>query len=134
MPVFGSILIGYSDWVGQEYVGTNDLARMVQAQIDENDVVLDVASGAGYSASILGCIARVVVALRVIRFGKKSIIKMTDLGIDTGCGRWAHRTWLGEQAPTTSLSSTALAEKSQTLFEQLSEGGRLCAVTTGETV
>ena len=56
-------------------------ARMVQAtNLDENDVVLDVASGAGYSASILGCIARVVVALESnADLAKKASSKKTVL-------------------------------------------------------
>ena len=112
-------------------------ARMVQAtNLDENDVVLDVASGAGYSASILGCIARVVVALESnADLGKKASSKMTDLGIDNVVVEdgpielgWE------EQAPyDVIIVNGACGDIPKPLFEQLSEGGRLCAVTTGET-
>ncbi len=113
------------------------LARMIQAaNIGEHDVVLDVASGAGYSASILGCIARAVVALESdAELVKKALSKMSDLGVDNvvveegpiECG------WVDQAPYDAIIVNGACAEIPETLFQQLSEGGRLCAVTTGES-
>ena len=60
------------------------LARMIQTtEIDADDVVLDVASGSGYSAAVLSWIARAVVAVESNSdLVRKSSEQMMELGMD----------------------------------------------------
>ena len=60
------------------------LARMIQTtEIDADDVVLDVASGSGYSAAVLSRIARAVVAVESnSNLVRKSSEQMMELGMD----------------------------------------------------
>ena len=112
-------------------------ARMIQAmEIGEDDAVLDVASGPGYSSAVLGRMAAAVVAVEsdpelVAQCAKH----MTDLGMDNVvveqgpiASGWP------DQAPYDAiLVNGACGEIPETLFDQLAEGGRLCAVAPGES-
>jgi protein-L-isoaspartate(D-aspartate) O-methyltransferase len=113
------------------------LARMIQAtEIEPEDVVLDVASGAGYAAAVVGRIARAVVAVEsdpdLVR---RSSEQMMELGMDNVVvEQGAIEQGWPDQAPyDVILVNGACGEVPQTLFDQLADGGRLCAVTTGES-
>lgn len=112
------------------------LARMIQAaEIGPEDVVLDIACGAGYSSAVLGHIARAVVAVesdtdlagsasaRITRLGLDNVV--VEMGpINAG---WA------DQAPYDVITINGACENiSDTILSQLAEGGRLCAVVGGK--
>lgn len=112
------------------------LARMIQAtEIGPEDVVLDVACGAGYSAAVLGHIARAVVAVesdtdlagaasaRITRLGLDNVV--IEMGpINAG---WA------DQAPyDVIIVNGACGEMPDAILAQLADGGRLCAIMRGE--
>ncbi|MGB0631169.1 MAG: protein-L-isoaspartate O-methyltransferase family protein [Alphaproteobacteria bacterium] len=113
------------------------LARMIQAtEIGEDDVVLDVACGTGYSAAVLGRIARAVVAVESdAGFVQRSSAQMTDLGLDNVVVEQGpvERGWPDQAPYDVILVNGACGEIPTTLFDQLADGGRLCAVTAGES-
>ena len=107
-------------------------ARLLQAaEIDERTVVLDVASGAGYSAAVLARLAGTVVALedddervRVIEE------RLSALGIDNAAVVKAGlKDGYPAQAPFDVIFVNGAVEvMPDALKEQLAEGGRLLAV------
>ncbi len=125
------------------YIGENRfmvepmiLARMVQAlEIVWEDVVLDVACGAGYSSAVLGRVARAVVAVETDRdLASAASSRITKLGLDNVVVEMGpiNAGW-SEQAPyDVIMVNGACDEISADLFSQLADGGRLCAIMSGE--
>ena len=113
------------------------LARMIQTtEIDADDVVLDVASGSGYSAAVLSRIARAVVAVESNSdLVRKSSEQMVELGIDNVVVEQGpiEYGWPDQAPYDVIIVNGACSDVPDTLFEQLAEGGRLCAVTVGES-
>lgn len=111
------------------------LARMIQAaEIGPEDVVLDIACGAGYSSAVLGHIARAVVAVESdTDLAGSASARITKLGLDNVVieigqinAGWA------DQAPFDVIMINGACEKiSDAVLSQLAEGGRLCAVVGG---
>jgi protein-L-isoaspartate(D-aspartate) O-methyltransferase len=113
------------------------LARMIQAaEIGSDDVVLDIACGAGYSSAVLGYIAGAVVAVesdtelagaasaRIAKLGLDNVV--VEMGpVNAG---WA------DQAPYDVIMVNGACEKmADPVLSQLAEGGRLCAVIGGRS-
>lgn len=113
------------------------LARMIQAaEIGAEDVVLDIACGAGYSSAVLGHIARAVVAVESdTELAGSASARITKLGLDNVVveigpinAGWA------DQAPYDVIMVNGACEKvSDAVLAQLAEGGRLLAVVGGKT-
>ena len=111
------------------------LARLVQmAEISPNDVVLDVACGTGYSSAVVGRIANAVVALESnADLASAATKNLAGLGLDnvvveTGPieAGWPN------QAPFDVIMINGACENiPDALVEQLSDGGRLCAIDCG---
>ena len=105
---------------------------MIQSSaIASDDVVLDVACGTGFSSAVIGRLAGTVVALESeIALIQKATVLLTTLGLDnvmveTG----AIKNGWKEQAPYDVITiNGACSIIPEAFFEQLAEGGRLCAV------
>lgn len=112
------------------------LARMIQAaEVGPDDVVLDIACGAGYSSAVLGHIARAVVAVESdTDLAGAASARITKLGLDNVVVEMGpiNAGW-ADQAPYDVIMINGACEKmSDTVLSQLAEGGRLCAVVGGE--
>ena len=97
-------------------------------EVDKDSVVLEVGTGSGYQAAVLGEIVKQVYSLEVIpELGEESAEKLQQLGYDnisvkTGNGRegWP------EHAPYDAIIVTAVADElPPALIEQLKPGGHL---------
>jgi protein-L-isoaspartate(D-aspartate) O-methyltransferase len=113
------------------------IASMLQAaQIDADDVVLEVGSGVGYGAAVIARMASAVVALEENpELAERASATLRELGLlDTVTvvnGPLRHG--YAEQAPyDVIVFSGAVAEVPKSIFEQLAEGGRLVAVVSPE--
>ncbi len=108
------------------------LARLIQSlEIDAGDVVLDVGCATGYSCAVLARLATAVVGLEGDAvLARQATSNFADIGIDNvvvveGELSQGH----AEQAPYQAiLINGAVPEIPQPLIDQLTEGGRLCAV------
>ena len=108
------------------------LARMIQAtEVGPEDVVLDVASGAGYSAAVLGRIARAVVAVESdTELAGAASTRITKLGLDNVVVEIGpiNAGWSDQALYDVILVNGSCGEISAAIFSQLAEGGRLCAI------
>ena len=104
--------------------------------ICEDDAVLDIAGGTGYSSAVLGCLAGAVVSVESDPDLSAQLSgHMTDLGMDNVVVEKApiESGW-PDQAPYDAiLVNGACGGIPDILFEQLADGGRLCAVAPGES-
>jgi protein-L-isoaspartate(D-aspartate) O-methyltransferase len=111
------------------------LARMIQAtEVGPEDVVLDVACGAGYSAAVLGRIVRAVVAVESdTELAGAASARITKLGLDNVVVEMGpiNAGW-SDQAPyDVIMVNGSCGEMSDAIFSQMAEGGRLCAIMRG---
>ncbi|MBT6537417.1 MAG: protein-L-isoaspartate O-methyltransferase [Rhodospirillaceae bacterium] len=111
------------------------LARMIQAaEVGPDDVVLDIACGAGYSSAVLGHIARAVVAVESdTDLAGAASARITKLGLDNVVVEMGpiNAGW-ADQAPYDVIMINGACEKmSDAVLSQLAEGGRLCAIVGG---
>ncbi|WP_114391572.1 protein-L-isoaspartate O-methyltransferase family protein [Oleisolibacter albus] len=112
------------------------LARLLQeAQVTADDVVLDVGSGMGYSAAVIGRLAATVVALESEPdLAAQATAAFQANGVDNAlimqgplAAGWA------KQAPyNVIVLEGAVTEVPQVLLDQLAEGGRLVCVLGGD--
>ncbi|MGQ3048935.1 MAG: protein-L-isoaspartate O-methyltransferase family protein [Niveispirillum sp.] len=113
------------------------LARLLNdAKIESTDIVLDVGTGTGYSAAVIGRLAATVVALEsdseLAAFANQA---MQTQGVDNAAvmhgplnAGWA------KQAPyNVIIVQGAVAAVPPALLDQLAEGGRLLAVVLPES-
>ncbi len=112
------------------------IARMIQAtEVGSEDVVLDVACGAGYSSAVLGRIARAVVAVESdTELAGTASARLTKLGLDNVLVEMGpiNAGW-SDQAPyDVIIVNGACGEMSEAILSQLAEGGRLCAIMQGK--
>ncbi len=107
-------------------------ARLLQAlEITPDDVVLDVASGAGYGAAVMARLASTVVALDAEgELSARAGQTLDELGIDNVVVVTGDVTaGLPEQGPySVIVFNGAVAEVPQAYLDQLADGGRLAAV------
>ena len=108
------------------------MAKLIQAaEIEEDELVLDIACGRGYSSAILARLAETVVALdddedRVARASKI----LSEIGADNAAAIQGDlKAGAPGQGPFNVIFlNGAVEEIPQAWFDQLAEGGRLAAV------
>jgi protein-L-isoaspartate(D-aspartate) O-methyltransferase len=121
----GPLPIGYGQTISQPYI----VAYMTEIiKPKPNYKVLEVGTGSGYQAAVLGEIVRNVYTIEIIdKLGKEASTRLKDLGyknievkIADGYHGWK------EHAPFDAIVVTAAAEYIPTpLKEQLKDGGRM---------
>jgi protein-L-isoaspartate(D-aspartate) O-methyltransferase len=121
----GPLPIGHGQTISQPYI----VALMTELlELDPNDRVLEVGTGSGYQAAVLGMLAAEVHTVEVIpELARQAEKTLGELGymqvhVHTGDGSigWP------EAAPYSKILVAAAApEVPQALFDQLGEGGRL---------
>jgi protein-L-isoaspartate(D-aspartate) O-methyltransferase len=108
------------------------LARLLQAaEIDSDDVVLDIGAGTGYTAAVCAKISATVVSIESNpRLAMESNRILAKLGINNVVNVEAPlNKGYSEQAPyDVIMFSGGVAEIPETIVAQLADGGRLCAV------
>ena len=117
--------IGYEQTISQPYI----VARMCEAAcLSSEDKVLEIGTGSGYQAAVLGLLADQVYTVEIsMPLGKSATKLLKDLGyknvhikIGDGYSGWP------EHAPYDAILITAAAEKiPQPLIDQLALKGRL---------
>jgi protein-L-isoaspartate(D-aspartate) O-methyltransferase len=117
--------IGYSQTISQPYI----VGFMTQAlQVSPNHKVLEIGTGSGYQAAILGRLGREVYTIEIVEpLAERSRALLQNLGF-TNVHVRAGNGYLGwpEQAPFDRIMVTAApAEVPPALIEQLRIGGRM---------
>jgi len=117
--------IGHEQTISQPYI----VALMTDlAELDPDSVVLEVGTGSGYQAAILGEVAARVYSIEIIEaLGRRAERTLRRLGYDNVSVRIGdgYRGW-PEQAPFDAIIVTAAPEDvPQPLLEQLKADGRL---------
>jgi protein-L-isoaspartate(D-aspartate) O-methyltransferase len=123
----GPLPIGEDQTISQPYI----VALMTELlELDSADRVLEIGTGSGYQAAILGEIAAEVYSIEIIEtLGVRADSLLSELGyenvhvrIGDGYAGWP------DQAPFDAIILTAAPpELPQPLLDQLAEGGRLVA-------
>lgn len=121
----GPLPIGQGQTISQPYI----VALMTElAAVDRDSKVLEVGTGSGYQAAVLGEIAGSVFTIEIVPdLGKRSAALLENLGyanvtvrVGDGYDGWP------EEAPFDAIVVTAAPEKvPQPLLDQLKVGGRL---------
>jgi protein-L-isoaspartate(D-aspartate) O-methyltransferase len=121
----GPLPIGHGQTISQPYI----VALMTQLlELNGSEIVLEVGTGSGYQAAVLGCIARQVhsierhehLALRAVQLLNE--LDFSNIEIHVGDGSLG----LPDLAPFDAIIVTAAAPKTpQVLLDQLADGGRL---------
>jgi len=117
--------IGENQTISQPYI----VAYMTESlELDEDDKVLEIGTGSGYQAAILGEIAASVYTIEIVEsLALRAELTLKDLGytnvhVRVGDG---YQGWPGE-APFDAVIVTAAPDHiPQPLIDQLKEGGRL---------
>jgi len=117
--------IGSSQTISQPFI----VALMTHLlSIEPDDVVLEVGTGSGYQAAVLGRLARRVYTIEIIpELGRSAAQRLQRLGYENIAARIGdgYRGWK-EHAPFDGIVVTAAAESvPPPLVEQLKPGGRL---------
>lgn len=113
-------------------------AKLLQlADIGDDAHVLDVGSGSGYSAALLGRLARSVIALE----GNEALASaarrnLAELGIGnvTLVSGSLVEGWPGKAPYDAILVQGSISQTPEDLLDQLKDGGRLVAVVNGEGI
>ena len=123
----GPLPIGEGQTISQPYI----VALMTELlKLDSADRVLEIGTGSGYQAAILGELACEVYTIEIVEpLGRKAQKLLTELGyknisvlVGDGYAGWP------EQAPFDAIILTAAPPKiPQPLLDQLADGGRLVA-------
>lgn len=119
--------IGYGQTISQPYI----VAYMIeQLHLNEHDRVLEIGTGSGYAAAIMGEIAAKVYTLEVVKeLYERTAKLLSQLHYkNVECRLRDGREGLPEEAPFDKIILSAAPEKvPMTLFEQMQVGGRLIA-------
>tara|TARA_B100000029_G_C17545328_1_gene948241 strand:- start:1115 stop:1720 length:606 start_codon:yes stop_codon:yes gene_type:complete len=129
----GPLPIGYKQTISQPYI----VAYMTeQLQLDSNHKVLEIGTGSGYQAAILGELSDEVYTIEIIpELGKSSIdilekLNYNNIFVRIGDG---YKGW-PEEAPFDRIIVTAAPGKiPEKLVEQLANGGQMI-IPVGESV
>lgn len=121
---------------GRVMLAPRDLAKLVQAaDIDDTDVVLDIACGRGYSTAILAHLADTVVGLEAT---EEAVARATELLVDIDISNAAVvqgdlKSGAAEHGPFNVIFvNGALPTVHTPWFSQLANGGRLvCIIQNG---
>jgi len=121
----GPLPIGHNQTISQPYI----VAYMVEtADIQAGERVLDIGTGSGYQAAVLGEIAKSVYTIEIIKeLGEQARETLNELGYDNVHVRIGdgYKGW-PEKAPFDAiLVAAAIQEVPDPLIEQLAEGGRM---------
>lgn len=117
--------IGWGQTISQPYI----VAYMTeQLDVQPGDTVLEIGTGSGYQAAILGELAAQVYTIEIVEpLCKLARAKLAELGyknVQVRCGD-GYKGW-PEQAPFDAIIVTAAPEKvPQALIDQLKVGGRM---------
>jgi len=117
--------IGYNQTISQPYI----VGFMTEAILpNADDVVLEIGTGSGYQAAVLGEIVKEVYTLEIIpELGMNAKLRLKELGyenihVKVSDGYYG---WL-EHAPFNAIVVTAAAEEiPEPLIDQLADGGRM---------
>lgn len=129
----GPLQIGHGQTISQPYI----VALMTElSEVGSGDVVLEVGTGSGYQAAILGEIADTVYSIEIIcELQERADSTLRDLGyenIHTKCGD-GYFGW-PEVSPFDAIIVTAAPEKvPQPLLDQLKDGGKL-VIPVGDVI
>jgi protein-L-isoaspartate(D-aspartate) O-methyltransferase len=123
---------GSAAGAGRALIAPRIFAKLVQlAEIEADDVVLDVGAATGYSAAVLAKLARAVLALesddRLAREARRVLagLKLDNVSVVTSDLPGGHP----QDGPYDAiLIEGAVAEVPRALLEQLKDGGRLVAI------
>lgn len=128
----GPLPIGYGQTISQPYI----VAYMTEyLQLQRSDKVLEIGTGSGYQAAVLGEIVDSVYTIEIIqRLGEKAKERLAEEGyenvhvkVDDGYHGW------DEQAPFDAIIVTAAAGNiPEPLIKQLAEGGRMIIPVGGQ--
>lgn len=129
----GPLPIGYKQTISQPYI----VAYMTEKlQVDSNHKVLEIGTGSGYQAAILGELSDKVFTIEIIpELGKSSIdilqkLNYNNIFVRIGDG---YKGW-PEEAPFDRIIVTAAPGKiPEKLVEQLANGGQMI-IPVGESV
>ena len=121
----GPLSIGHKQTISQPYI----VAFMTQAlRLNKKDKVLEVGTGSGYQAAVLGKIVDSVFTIEIVApLGNRARETLNALGYDNVTVRIGdgYHGW-PEKAPFDAIMVTAGAETiPQPLVDQLKEGGRM---------
>ncbi len=122
-----ALSIGHGQTISQPFI----VALMTQLlRLRPTDRVLEIGTGSGYQAAILGCLAAEVVSVeRIAELARQAQARLREAGIlnvsvHVGDG---HRGW-APRAPYDAILVTAAGERvPDALIRQLAPGGRLVA-------
>lgn len=121
----GPLPIGYSQTISQPYI----VAYMVEtADIQPGERVLDIGTGSGYQAAVLGEIAESVYTIEIIpELGEQARRTLNELGygnVHVRIGDGFHG-WPDKAPFDAILVAAAIQQVPDPLVEQLAEGGRM---------
>lgn len=105
------------------------------AEINAEDVVLDIGCGAGYTTAIAARMASLVVALESDpNLAAQAAALLSELGLDTAVVVVGplREGWPAQSPYDVIVFGGAVSAVPECIVEQLGEGGRLVAVTAGE--
>ncbi len=117
--------IGYGQTISQPYI----VATMTEAlQLEADDVVLEIGTGSGYQAAVLGEIVAEVYTIEIVEpLGKRAARVLEDLDYENVHARIGdgYKGWPA-QAPFDAIIVTAAPDHiPQPLIDQLKAGGRM---------
>lgn len=117
---------------GRRMMRPRDLAKLIQAvDVKDSDVVLNIASGRGYSAAVMARMAETVIALENDEDGvARATAILSDCGADNAVSISGDiKAGAADQGPFDVIFvDGAVAEVPQAWFDQLAMGGRLAVV------
>ena len=117
--------IGHDQTISQPYI----VAFMTEAlELDGTEKVLEIGTGSGYQAAVLGTLAKEVFTIEIVEpLARRATGVLAELGYDNvhvRCGD-GYRGW-PEEAPFDAIMVTAAPDHvPQPLLDQLAVGGRL---------
>lgn len=117
---------------GRYLIEARDFSKLIDAlDVREDDLVLDIGCGTGYSSAILAAMAGAVVAVEQDHdLAKKAEELMTELGADNAAiVEGPHGEGNAKQGPYDVIFINGAVDAPPTgLFDQLKDGGRLGAI------
>jgi len=123
--------IGHGQTISQPYI----VALMCElAALDATSSVLEVGTGCGYQAAVLGRLARTVLSLEIVApLAQQAAARLASLGFgNVEVRRDDGRRGAPDHAPFDAILAAAAAERvPDALFDQLAPGGRLVAPVGG---
>ena len=119
------LFIGYGQTISQPYI----VAYMTEAaDLEEDDIVLEIGTGCGYQAAVLSKLVKEVYTIEILKpLADSAKKRLEDLGYDNVTVKWGdgYEGW-PEHAPYDAIIVTAAPQAiPEKLVEQLKVGGRM---------